>query len=93
MRDRTKTVIIKDDLITPYEVHIDEYNYSLVTPSYLDKDGRMHYKKFGHFNSMGRALDRVVRLRTISNLDQTTIDGYVKEYRRIKDSLVKMYDL
>lgn len=75
-------VIIKDEAIAPYEIHIDNSCYTLVEPGYND-----NMVSIGYFSTLATALEKLTRYKLVSEGKQYTLKEYIAEYRQLTDNL------
>jgi hypothetical protein len=76
-------VVIKDEAIAPYEIHIDQSCYILVEPGYNDT-----MTSIGYFTSLSSALNRIARYKMVSENKTYTIKQYIKEYEQLIEKLI-----
>jgi len=77
--------IIKDPLLDPYEIHIDNNCFNLVEPSY---NGSM--VTVGYFTSLSTLLSKVSRYKMVEKNQQYTIQEYIKEHKNTIDKLISV---
>jgi len=72
---------IKDEVIAPYYITLDESQYTLMTEGST--------LPIGYFSNMGNALRRVSRLLTVteSNQETVTISEFMTRYETITNKL------
>ena len=76
---------IKDPVLEPYFIQIDDLNYSAyhtITPD----SGIPYDSCVGHFSTLGRALERVAEHK-VRQQSYDTIKGYITELNNIKNEL------
>ena len=75
--------IIKDPVIDPYVIHIEEAQYVLVDSS---KD-----KPIGYYSDLGNAIQRVSRISLANQKEEFTLAGFIESYNNIKNQLTKPF--
>ena len=75
--------IIKDPVIDPYVIHIEEDQYVLVDSS---KD-----KPIGYYSDLGNAIQRVSRMGLVNSKEIYTLTGFIESYNNIKDKITKPF--
>lgn len=76
---------IKDPVLEPYFIQIDDLNYSAyhtITPD----SGIPYDSCVGHFSTLGKALERVAEHK-VRQQSYDTIKGYITELNNIKNEL------
>jgi len=73
--------IIKDPIIAPYEIQVEEDQYVLVD---TDKD-----KPLGYYSDLARAIERVSRMSLANAKEEYTLAGFIESYNNIKNKLTK----
>jgi len=71
--------VIKDELISPYETHIDEHNFTVGTP-YVNKDGDTVLIGGKYYTSLDRALKFIVKSNMIKEDRKYSIKEYISDY-------------
>ena len=74
---------IKDPVIAPYEIWVEEDQYVLVD---TDKD-----KPLGYFSDLSSAIHKVSRVSLANQKDDYTLTGFIESYNNIKDKLTKPF--
>ena len=74
---------IKDPVIAPYEIWVEEDQYVLVD---TDKD-----KPLGYFSDLTRAIHKVSRVSLANQKDDYTLTGFIESYNNIKNKLVEPF--
>ena len=74
---------IKDPVIAPYEIWVEEDQYVLVD---TDKD-----KPLGYFSDLVSVINKVSRLGLANQKDDYTLAGFIESYNNIKDKLTKPF--
>jgi len=85
-KGQTKRVCkIKDAAITPYEIWMDEDQFTL-----LNTDNG---KTLGYFGSLEQVILKVSRLSLANAKEDYTLTGFIESYNNIKDQLTKPFKL
>ena len=85
-KGQTKRVCkIKDAAIAPYEVWMDEDQFTLIN---TDND-----KTLGYYNSLDKVILKVSRLSLANAKEDYTLTGFIESYNNIKDQLTKPFKL
>ena len=85
-KGQTKRVCkIKDAAIAPYEIWMDEDQFTLLN---TDND-----KTLGYYSSLDKVILKVSRLRLANAKEDYTLTGFIESYNNIKDQLTKPFKL
>jgi|TARA_R110000822_G_scaffold44127_1_gene118609 hypothetical protein len=85
-KGQTKRVCkIKDAAIAPYEIWMDEDQFTL-----LNTDNG---KTLGYFGSLEQVILKVSRLSLANAKEDYTLTGFIESYNNIKDQLTKPFKL
>ena len=71
---------IKDPIIAPYEIQVEEDQYVLVD---TEKD-----KPLGYYTNLESAIRRVSRMSLANAKDDYTLVGFIESYNKIKNKLL-----
>ena len=83
-KGQTKRVCkIKDEAIAPYEIWMDEDQFTL-----LNTDNG---KTLGYFGSLEQVILKVSRLSLANAKEDYTLTGFIESYNNIKDQLTKPF--
>ena len=83
-KGQTKRVCkIKDKAISPYEVWVDEDQFTLLN---TDND-----KIIGYYGSLEKAITKVSRLSLANSKEDYTLAGFIESYNNIKDQLTQPF--
>ena len=74
---------IKDPVLEPYFIQIDDLNYSAYH-TIMPDSGIPYDSCIGHFGTLGRALERIAE-HQVRQQSYDTIKEYIKEYERINN--------
>jgi len=74
---------IKDDVIAPYELWIEEDQVVLMDTS---KD-----KAMGYYGSLDGALRKITKLSLVSNRTNYTLAGFIESYNTVTNKLLKNF--
>ena len=73
--------IIKDPIISPYEIQVEEDQYVLID---TEKD-----KPLGYYTDLANAIQRVSRMSLANAKEEYTLAGFIESYNNIKNKLTK----
>ena len=83
-KDQTKRMsMIKDPIIAPYEIQVEEDQYVLIDTS---KD-----KPLGYYTDLANAITKVVRMNLANQKEDYTLDGFIKKFNDIKKQITKPF--
>ena len=83
-KGQTKRVCkIKDKVIAPYEIWMDEAQFTL-----LNTD---NYKTLGYFGTLEQAISKVSRLSLANAKEDYTLTGFIESYNNIKNQLTQPF--
>jgi hypothetical protein len=74
---------IKDPIIAPYEIQVEEDQYVLVD---TEKD-----KPVGYYTNLESAIRRVSRMSLANAKDDYTLVGFIESYNKIKNKLTEPF--
>ena len=74
---------IKDPVIAPYEIWVEEDQYVLVDTA---KD-----KPVGYYSNMANAISKISRLGLANQKEDYTLAGFVESFNNIKDQLTQPF--
>ena len=85
-KGQTKRVCkIKDVAIAPYEIWMDEDQFTLIN---TDND-----KTLGYYSSLDKVILKVSRLSLANAKEDYTLTGFIESYNNIKDQLTKPFKI
>ena len=70
---------IKDPIIAPYEIQVEEDQYVLVDTS---KD-----KPLGYYSNLSTAIQKISRLGLANQKEEYTLAGFIESFNNIKNKL------
>ena len=76
--------IIKDPVIAPYEIQVEEDQYVLI-------DTEKHNKPLGYFSNLETAIIRVSRMSLANAKENYTLAGFIESYNNIKEQITKPF--
>jgi len=71
--------IIKDPIITPYEIQVEEDQYVLID---TEKD-----KPLGYYTDISNAIHKISRLGLANAKKEYTLAGFIESFNNIKNKL------
>ena len=74
---------IKDPIIAPYEIHIEEDQFVLVD---TEKD-----KPLGYYSELESAIKRVSRMSLANRKEDYTLAGFIESFNNIQNKLTKPF--
>ena len=75
--------IIKDPVITPYEIQVEEDQFVLID---TEKN-----KPLGYHSSLETAIKRVSRMSLANAKEEYTLAGFIESYNNIKNELTNPF--
>ena len=75
--------IIKDPVIAPYEIQVEEDQYVLID---TDKD-----KPLGYYSDLVNAINKVTRLNLANEKEDYTLAGFIESFNNIKNKLTQPF--
>ena len=75
--------MIKDPIIAPYEIQVEEDQFVLVD---TEKD-----KPLGYYSSLESAIRRVSRMSLANAKDEYTLAGFIESFNNIKNKLTEPF--
>ena len=76
---------IKDPVIAPYEIWVEEDQYVLVDTA---KD-----KPVGYYSDMAHAINKISRLGLANRKEDYTLAGFIESFNNIKDQLTQPFKI
>ena len=74
---------IKDTIIAPYEIWIEEDQFVLVDTS--------KNKPLGYYSDLSSAINKISRLGLANQKEDYTLAGFIESYNNIKNQLIKPF--
>ena len=71
--------IIKDPVIAPYEIQVEEDQYVLID---TEKD-----KSLGYYSDLKHAVNKISRLGLVNQKEVFTLAGFIESFNNIKNKL------
>ena len=75
--------IIKDPIIAPYEIQVEEDQYVLID---TEKD-----KPLGYYSDITNAIQKISRLGLANQKEEFTLAGFIESFNNIKNKLTEPY--
>ena len=75
--------VIKDPVIAPYEVQVEEDQYVLID---TEKN-----KSLGYFSNLETVITRVSRMSLANTKENYTLAGFIESYNNIKEQITKPF--
>ena len=75
--------MIKDPLIAPYQIQVEEDQFVLID---TDKD-----KPLGYYSSLDSAIKRVSRMSLANAKEDYTLAGFIESFNNIKNKLTEPF--
>jgi len=83
-KGQTKRVCkIKDAAIAPYEIWMDEDQFTLLNTE--------NNKTLGYFGSLPQAISKISRLSLANAKEDYTLTGFIESYNNIKNQLTQPF--
>ena len=74
--------IIKDPVIAPYEIQVEEDQYVLID---TEKD-----KPLGYYSNLTSAIQKISRMSLANQKEEYTLAGFIESFNKIKNKLTKL---
>ena len=71
--------IIKDPVIAPYEIQVEEDQYVLID---TEKD-----KPMGYYSDITNAIQKIARMSLANQKEEYTLAGFIESFNNIKNKL------
>ena len=75
--------LIKDPIIAPYEIQVEEDQYVLID---TEKD-----KPLGYYSDITNAIEKISRLGLANAKEEYTLAGFIESYNNIKNKITKPF--
>ena len=75
--------IIKDPVIAPYEIQVEEDQYVLIDT--------LKNKPLGYYSELSNAINKISRLGLANQKEEYTLAGFIESYNNIKNQLTKPF--
>ena len=83
-KGQTKRVCkIKDETIAPYEIWMDEDQFTLLNTE--------NNKTLGYFGTLPQAISKISRLSLANAKEDYTLAGFIESYNNIKNQLTQPF--
>lgn len=81
---------IVDKKISPYEIHMEAGNYTVVEPTErTDKKGEVIYKIHGNYSSVENCLVKITKLLVEKDI-LYTLKGYIETLKEVKSNILNL---
>lgn len=78
---------IKDEILEPYEIWQDAYNFSVGIP-YINKNGDVNLTNASYFTSLSNALINVAKFKMADKDVVVNLKEYIEQYEVIKNDIL-----
>ena len=75
--------VIKDPIITPYEIQVEEDQFVLIDTN--------KNKPLGYYANLETAITRVSRMSLANAKEDYTLAGFIESYNNIKEQITKPF--
>ena len=75
--------IIRDPLIAPYEIQVEEDQYVLIDT--------VKEKPLGYYSDLANAINKVTRLSLANAKEEYTLSRFVEDFNDIKEQITKPF--
>jgi len=83
------TRYIKDPLIEPYYIQLDDYCYAVQKGITAGESGKEYQQTLGYYQTLGKALEAIAKNEAMS-ISYDTIQDYIDNYNKIVNRLSKI---
>ena len=80
------TRYIKDPLIEPYYIQLDDYCYAVHKGIIAEESGKEYQQTLGYYKNLGSALDAIAKDEAMK-ISYSTIQDYINQYNQIVNRL------
>jgi hypothetical protein len=80
------TRYIKDPLIEPYYIQLDDYCYAVHKGIIAEESGKEYQQTLGYYKNLGSALDAIAKDEAMK-ISYSTIQDYITQYNQIVNRL------
>ena len=82
------TRYIKDPLIEPYYIQLDDYCYAVQKGIMAEESGKEYQQTIGYYKTLGTALEAMARDEAMG-ISYDTIQSYITQYNQIINRISK----
>ena len=75
--------VIKDPIIAPYEIQVEEDQYVLIN---TEKD-----KPLGYYTDLSNVIQKISRMSLANQKEDYTLSGFIESFNNIKNKLTKPF--
>ena len=80
------TRYIKDPLIEPYYIQLNDYCYAVHKGIIAEESGKEYQQTLGYYKNLGSALDAIAKDEAMK-ISYSTIQDYITQYNQIVNRL------
>lgn len=87
----TTLTYIKDPILEPYYIQMDDYNYALCK-LISTQEGGSYESKIGFYNNLGNCINAMIK-NQINSHNFDSLQSYITEYKELQDRLINHFNL
>jgi hypothetical protein len=85
-KDSTTTRYIKDPVISPYYIQLDDYCFGVHKTIVAEESGKEYHQTLGFYKSLSNALSAIAKDKTMSQ-SYDTLKDFMNEYNDITNRI------
>lgn len=86
------TRYIKDPLLEPYYIQLDDYCYAVQKGIKVEESGREYQQTLGYYVTLERALSAIAKDEA-KNQSYNSLQGFIDKYNEVTNRLSKIINL
>lgn len=87
----TTLTYIKDSILEPYYIQIDDYNYTLCK-KISTGDDKEYESKIGYYSNLGNCLNAMIK-NQINQSSFESLQDYITEFKELQNRLINHFNI